>query len=88
MASTPGRLGPQLEGGEPDLRNLGVYVHLLDDGDLIALVSDGVHDNLDPEQQVLCTSKRARKYHANFVSIDVSIGSPAKRSTVCEIRFG
>eukprot|EP01103_Thecamoeba_quadrilineata_P019206 TRINITY_DN7678_c0_g1_i1.p1 TRINITY_DN7678_c0_g1~~TRINITY_DN7678_c0_g1_i1.p1 ORF type:complete len:1533 (-),score=269.53 TRINITY_DN7678_c0_g1_i1:227-4825(-) len=45
-----GRLGPYLEGGAPDLRNLAVYNYLCEEGDIITLVSDGIHDNLDPEQ--------------------------------------
>lgn len=44
-----GRLGPYLE-AEPDLRNLHLYYHIADPGDLILLMSDGVHDNLDPQQ--------------------------------------
>lgn len=37
-----------LDEGKPDLRNLTLYCHPCDEGDIIALVSDGVHDNLDP----------------------------------------
>jgi len=35
--------------GAPDLRNLQVHFCLIDEGDLLLAVSDGVHDNLDPE---------------------------------------
>lgn len=45
-----GRLGPYIDVGQPDLRNLHLYYQLADPGDLIFLVSDGVHDNLDPQQ--------------------------------------
>lgn len=45
-----GRLGPYIEVGQPDLRNLHLYYQLTNPGDLIFLVSDGVHDNLDPQQ--------------------------------------
>ena len=49
-ASDPGgRLGPHLCGKYPDLRNLGVAVCLCDAGDLVALMSDGVTDNFDPQ---------------------------------------
>jgi serine/threonine protein phosphatase PrpC len=44
-----GRLGPQLSKGAPDLRNLSVYSAICDDNDIILMVSDGVHDNLDPQ---------------------------------------
>eukprot|EP01119_Soliformovum_irregulare_P010580 TRINITY_DN2613_c0_g1_i1.p1 TRINITY_DN2613_c0_g1~~TRINITY_DN2613_c0_g1_i1.p1 ORF type:complete len:725 (+),score=162.52 TRINITY_DN2613_c0_g1_i1:188-2362(+) len=44
-----GRLGPYLDGGSPDLRNLDIYWHPCNEGDIIFLCSDGVHDNLDPE---------------------------------------
>jgi len=50
-ASDPGgRLGPYLEEGSPDLRNLDLYLHRCNDGDIIFCVSDGVHDNYDPQQ--------------------------------------
>jgi len=45
-----GRLGPFLDGHKPDLRNLSLkYVEVLEN-DLLFLVSDGVHDNLEPYQ--------------------------------------
>mmetsp|Transcript_14999 Transcript_14999/g.20981 ORF Transcript_14999/g.20981 Transcript_14999/m.20981 type:complete len:915 (+) Transcript_14999:136-2880(+) len=43
-----GRLGPYLDEGKPDLRNLTLYCYPCEESDIIALVSDGVHDNLDP----------------------------------------
>jgi len=45
-----GRIGPYLQGGTPDLRNLDLYLHPCSKGDILLLVSDGVHDNLDPQQ--------------------------------------
>jgi len=49
-ASDPGgRLGPYLGTGEPDLRNFDCYAVEVREGDLIFIVSDGIHDNLDPE---------------------------------------
>jgi hypothetical protein len=39
-----------LEGGAPDLRNLIVYYEPCNQDDVIIMVSDGVHDNLDPQQ--------------------------------------
>lgn len=44
-----GRLGPHLAGGLPDLRNFELGFFPCDEGDVIMIVSDGVHDNLDPE---------------------------------------
>lgn len=44
-----GRIGPQLEGGAPDLRNLRYYFVPTKEGDLLGILSDGVHDNLDPQ---------------------------------------
>jgi len=49
-ASDPGgRLGPYDEYGQPDLRNIDCCVIEVQEGDLIFILSDGVHDNLDPE---------------------------------------
>eukprot|EP01113_Clastostelium_recurvatum_P014808 TRINITY_DN1810_c0_g1_i2.p1 TRINITY_DN1810_c0_g1~~TRINITY_DN1810_c0_g1_i2.p1 ORF type:complete len:1881 (-),score=513.21 TRINITY_DN1810_c0_g1_i2:37-5679(-) len=45
-----GRIGPYLEQGAADLRNIKVYHTLCKPGDVIMCVSDGVHDNLDAYQ--------------------------------------
>lgn len=38
-----GRIGPYLNGGTPDLRNLDLYLQPCAVGDVILCVSDGVH---------------------------------------------
>lgn len=43
-----GRIGP-FNDDKPDFRNLDVTYDSLDEGDVIIVVSDGVHDNLDPQ---------------------------------------
>lgn len=45
-----GRLGPRLKGDLPDLRNLMTCYFPCYEGDIIVFVTDGVHDNLDPEE--------------------------------------
>lgn len=44
-----GRLGPHIQGCLPDLRNLELGFYPCDEGDYFMIVSDGVHDNLDPQ---------------------------------------
>eukprot|EP01094_Clydonella_sp_ATCC50884_P011330 TRINITY_DN21127_c0_g1_i1.p1 TRINITY_DN21127_c0_g1~~TRINITY_DN21127_c0_g1_i1.p1 ORF type:complete len:754 (+),score=257.55 TRINITY_DN21127_c0_g1_i1:278-2539(+) len=44
-----GRLGPYKNDGDPDLRNLSLYYTDLQRDDIVVIVSDGVHDNLDPQ---------------------------------------
>eukprot|EP01090_Pellita_catalonica_P018124 TRINITY_DN5718_c0_g1_i2.p1 TRINITY_DN5718_c0_g1~~TRINITY_DN5718_c0_g1_i2.p1 ORF type:complete len:476 (-),score=68.27 TRINITY_DN5718_c0_g1_i2:65-1492(-) len=44
-----GFLGPSGESGSPDLRNFALYMMPCRPGDLIFIVSDGIHDNLDPQ---------------------------------------
>eukprot|EP01119_Soliformovum_irregulare_P001308 TRINITY_DN11037_c1_g1_i1.p1 TRINITY_DN11037_c1_g1~~TRINITY_DN11037_c1_g1_i1.p1 ORF type:complete len:642 (+),score=207.30 TRINITY_DN11037_c1_g1_i1:1974-3899(+) len=44
-----GRLGPQLSDGSADLRNLSVYQTICDDNDILLILSDGIHDNIDPQ---------------------------------------
>lgn len=44
-----GRLGPYVGNGQPDLGNVMVYYKECEEGDLIMILSDGVHDNLDPQ---------------------------------------
>lgn len=46
---TGGRLGPYVDGGQPDLRNLKSFFYPLETGDCFIAVSDGVYDNMDPE---------------------------------------
>jgi len=41
--------GGHLGGKEPDLKNMAYHCCLANEGDLFIAVSDGVHDNLDPE---------------------------------------
>lgn len=43
-----GRIGPYINKGDPDLRNLALTHHQVEEGDIIIVVSDGVHDNMDP----------------------------------------
>ncbi|GAM21566.1 hypothetical protein SAMD00019534_047410 [Acytostelium subglobosum LB1] len=43
-----GRLGPYIGQGWPDLRNLKLYFTFCEENDIAVIVSDGVHDNLDP----------------------------------------
>ncbi len=45
--------------GQPDLRNLVLYYQPLAENDLVFAVSDGVHDNLDPQVRI-CISFYAR----------------------------
>jgi len=44
-----GRLGPYEGHGWPDLRNLRLYFAPAEEDDIILVVSDGVHDNLDAQ---------------------------------------
>eukprot|EP00026_Physarum_polycephalum_P008687 Phypoly_transcript_08783.p1 GENE.Phypoly_transcript_08783~~Phypoly_transcript_08783.p1 ORF type:complete len:354 (+),score=61.95 Phypoly_transcript_08783:206-1267(+) len=44
-----GRLGPYVGHGWPDLRNLRLYFSPCEADDIILIMSDGVHDNLDPQ---------------------------------------
>jgi len=44
-----GRLGPYVGHGWPDLRNLRLYFCPCEPDDIVMIMSDGVHDNLDPQ---------------------------------------
>jgi len=44
-----GRLGPYVGNGWPDLRNLRLYFCPCEPDDVVLIMSDGVHDNLDPQ---------------------------------------
>ncbi len=43
-----GRLGAYIDNAKPDIRPLESYCELVREGDILLLVSDGVHANLDP----------------------------------------
>eukprot|EP01100_Stratorugosa_tubuloviscum_P000277 TRINITY_DN1059_c3_g1_i1.p1 TRINITY_DN1059_c3_g1~~TRINITY_DN1059_c3_g1_i1.p1 ORF type:complete len:784 (+),score=357.85 TRINITY_DN1059_c3_g1_i1:16-2367(+) len=45
-----GRLGPYVDANKADLRNLTLYIRICYPGDIIILTTDGVHDNIDPQQ--------------------------------------
>ena len=38
-----GRIGPYLEGGTPDLRNIELFFTMCDENDLLIVMSDGAH---------------------------------------------
>lgn len=42
-------MGPYLDNGLPDLRNLKLYYAECMPGDIVLILSDGVHDNIDPQ---------------------------------------
>ena len=43
-----GRLGPYIDKGQPDLRNLRYYFVECEDRDILLHLTDGVHDNFHP----------------------------------------
>jgi len=49
MSDPGGRLGPANKEGEPDIRNLSIFIQGCDEGDILLALSDGVYDNFDPE---------------------------------------
>jgi len=52
-----GRLGAMVGDGAPDLRNLFVHFCPCDEGDMLMLLTDGVHDNFDPVTRGLTPSE-------------------------------
>jgi len=62
-----GRLGPYVGEGNPDLRNVGVYWTFCEEDDLILVVSDGVHDNLDPQILGVTPKEVDNEMYANIV---------------------
>lgn len=45
-----GRIGPYLESGQPDFRNLRIRTTEVEEGDIVIVASDGVTDNFDARQ--------------------------------------
>jgi len=62
-----GRLGPMIgDTGEPDLRNLFINSFFCSEGDIILVVSDGIHDNLDPYLTEKNPNDISPNYPGNF----------------------
>ncbi len=49
MRDPGGRIGPEIDNSDPDLRNFKLWFYPCDPDDVVLLVSDGIHDNLDPK---------------------------------------
>jgi hypothetical protein len=87
-----GRLGPYFESGDPDLRNLAAYFWPLHEGDILFAVSDGVHDNIEPEAlgksafetaQILSATRHAHLARvvptdANWTEMDQNVAEKLK----------
>ncbi|ELR13488.1 protein phosphatase 2c-related protein [Acanthamoeba castellanii str. Neff] len=74
MSDPGGRLGPTVgRGGDADLRNLGLYMAPCEEDSLLLVVSDGVHDNLDPEHLGLSPNDVGvdqDKWDSNFEALE------------------
>jgi len=72
-----GRIGPYVGAGDPDLRNLDLYFAPCKENDIILLVSDGVHDNLDPQTLGLPPSHFGIEF-ADWEQVDYERGVDCK----------
>ncbi|KAM9964979.1 hypothetical protein ACTFIW_004776 [Dictyostelium discoideum] len=78
-----GRLGPHLEQGKPDLRNLNIFCASVYDEDIIMIVSDGVHDNLDPKHLGKTPNDMSKEFNLNgekWTDVDFSKALVAKNA--------
>ena len=82
-----GRLGPYHQNGGPDLRNLQLFFTFLEEDDIVILVSDGVHDNLDPSSLHLTPQQAVEEAgleeyknlkFCSWAEIDPMVGSKIK----------
>lgn len=48
---TGGSLGNSDPEGDPNLQNLSMYIFKAEEGDILLPMSDGIHDNLDPQSE-------------------------------------
>ncbi|KAF2078050.1 hypothetical protein CYY_000688 [Polysphondylium violaceum] len=72
-----GRLGPYVANGQPDLRNLCLHFLPCNENDIIILISDGVHDNLDP-QTIGCTPKELQLPYEQWSDMEPEKAQDAK----------
>eukprot|EP01126_Amoeba_proteus_P040307 TRINITY_DN4293_c0_g1_i10.p1 TRINITY_DN4293_c0_g1~~TRINITY_DN4293_c0_g1_i10.p1 ORF type:complete len:1171 (-),score=213.78 TRINITY_DN4293_c0_g1_i10:70-3582(-) len=73
-----GRLGPQQQGGNPDLRNFHCWFKEVSEGDIIMLCSDGVHDNLDPVAHGLSPKDLGLEEHEDWSKVNLKLVSQMK----------
>lgn len=73
-----GRLGPFGKTAAPDLRNLDLYSTVCCKGDLIICVSDGVHDNLDPQLLGITPSELSIKDYTTWEEVPPSVACIVK----------
>eukprot|EP00005_Dracoamoeba_jomungandri_P000321 CAMPEP_0174257412 /NCGR_PEP_ID=MMETSP0439-20130205/6548_1 /TAXON_ID=0 /ORGANISM="Stereomyxa ramosa, Strain Chinc5" /LENGTH=1170 /DNA_ID=CAMNT_0015340483 /DNA_START=326 /DNA_END=3838 /DNA_ORIENTATION=- len=73
-----GRLGPQIAEMEglpptlPDLRNLRSLFTPCNQGDIVIVVSDGIHDNIDPEKMGVTPDQIDSKYSSSWDSLELA----------------
>jgi hypothetical protein len=79
-----GRVGPQMKGGMPDLRNLRVSYCICEENDILVLTSDGLSDNFDPEFQGLLPREVGIQQAEKWADVvDVAAGIKAKGDWGC-----
>jgi len=79
-----GRIGPYVKGGEADLRNLMVFHVPVEENDILFFLSDGVHDNLDP--QTLGKSPKEFGFDGdNWEEVDLVEGTKVKTKYMCDL---
>ncbi|EFA82233.1 protein phosphatase 2C-related protein [Heterostelium album PN500] len=72
-----GRLGPYVANGHPDLRNLCLHFLPCQENDIIILLSDGVHDNLDPHT-IGVSPRECGMPHDHWSDMDVEKAQDSK----------
>jgi len=80
-----GRLGPHLDEGKPDLRNLNLFCASVEEGDIIFIVTDGVHDNLDPQHLGKLPKDMPKEFNLHgdkWDDVDVAKATYAKNQSV------
>ncbi|KYQ92378.1 protein phosphatase 2C-related protein [Tieghemostelium lacteum] len=73
-----GRLGPYVANGQPDLRNLCLHFLPCNENDIIFLVSDGAHDNFDPQTMGLLPKDLSISGYENWSDIESLKAQDAK----------
>jgi len=72
-----GRLGPVVD-SNPDLQNLSLYFQPVEEGDFIAIVTDGYYDNFDPQLRGLSPQEVGITQEGTWETLDAAVVEKVK----------
>jgi len=79
-----GRLGPHTN-GNPDLRNMNVWYYPVQQDDIVLICTDGLYDNIDPENLGIPPSQLLQGQEDKWNKLDPIVAEQLKEIYSCKI---